>query len=324
MAAPDAIPPTGVIGLGEIGRGVAGALQRAGVALTVCDVRPEATEPFRDGATDATVAASPAGLAAASEVVLVAVVDDDQVRAVVTGPGGVLAGSRSGTVVLILSTVATTTVAEVAAEAAGHGVAVLDCGVSGGPGAAAEGQLVCMVGGPAGAVERARPVLDVVGSLVLHMGPLGAGLSAKLARNLVQYGSWLAAYEAQVLAEAAGVPLPLLARAIRESDRRIGGAATLMFRETAQPLQPDARADAGLVGPMTAAAGLARKDLGAALALADTLGVDLPLARMARDRGDRVFGLPSDDGAGTSGKAPLAGGDRDQGATWPAAHGKPA
>ena len=77
-----------------------------------------------------------------------------------------------------------------------------------------------------------------VGSLVLHMGPLGAGLSAKLARNLVQYGSWLAAYEAQVLAETAGIPLPLLAQAIRSSDRRIGGAATLMFRDTVRPSGP--------------------------------------------------------------------------------------
>ena len=67
------------------------------------------------------------------------------------------------------------------------------------------------------------------------MGPLGAGLAAKLARNLVQYGSWLAAYEGQVLAEAAGIELAKLATVIKASDARIGGASTLMFRTTVAP-----------------------------------------------------------------------------------------
>ena len=126
-----------------------------------------------------------------------------------------------------------------------------------------------------------RPVLDVISCLVLHMGPHGAGLSAKLARNLVQYGSWLAAFEAQELAEAAGIDLLKLGQAIRESDKRIGGASTLMFRTTAAPWPPDA--DAGLVGAMRAGSLLAHKDLAAALALGDELGVALPLA--ATDRG---------------------------------------
>ena len=276
------IPPTGVVGLGDIGRGVAGSLQAAGVDLTVCDVRPEATEPFDK------VAATPGELAAHCEVVVIAVVNDEQVRSVVAD---LLTGARAGTTIVIVSTVSTATVAEMA-EVAGPDVAVLDCGVSGGPGAAAEGQLVCMVGGDEAAVDRVRPVLDVLGSLVLHMGPLGAGLSAKLARNLVQYGSWLAAYEAQTLAEAAGISLPLLAQAIRESDKRIGGAATLMFRETARPLDPADRRDVGLIAPMQAASQLAHKDLRAALELAGTLGIDLPVASLTDEYCDRVFGVP--------------------------------
>ena len=96
-----------------------------------------------------------------------------------------------------------------------------------------------MVGGDAAVIERIRPVLDAFSSLVVHMGPLGAGLQAKLARNLVQYGSWLAAYEAQVLAEAAGIELAKLAQVIRASDKRIGGASTLMFRDTVGPCPPE-------------------------------------------------------------------------------------
>jgi 3-hydroxyisobutyrate dehydrogenase-like beta-hydroxyacid dehydrogenase len=287
----NSVPPTGVVGLGDIGRGLAGTLRKAGVDLTVCDVRPEAAEAFRDGAR---IAESPAELADHCDVVLVAVVDDAQVRTVVTGPSGVLSAGRRGGTVVVISTVTTDTVAAVADGAERHGVSVVDCGVSGGPGAAADGQLVCMVGGDPEAVERVRPVLDVVGSLVLHMGPLGAGLSAKLARNLVQYGSWLAAYEAQVLAEAAGIPLALLAQAIRESDKRIGGAATLMFRETAQPLRADLPGDVGLIAPMAAASRLAHKDLRAALSLATSLGVELPLALLTDECCDRLFGVAPD------------------------------
>lgn len=280
------VGPTGVIGLGEIGRGVAGTLQRSGVDLTVCDVRPEATEPF---AATSQVAATPAQLAGRCETVVIAVVDDAQVRQVLTGTRGVLTGAGKGTSVVIVSTIAVATVTEMAGSASEHGVVVVDCGVSGGPGAAADGSLVCMVGGDAAAVESVRPVLEVIGSLVLHMGPLGAGLSAKLARNVVQYGSWLAAYEAQVLAEAAGIDLVKLGRAIKASDARIGGASTLMFRDTVAPWP--AGTDAGLVGAMSAAASLAHKDLGAARRLADDLGVAMPLASLTDEYCDRIFGL---------------------------------
>jgi 3-hydroxyisobutyrate dehydrogenase len=130
------------------------------------------------------------------------------------------------------------------------------------------------------------------------MGTLGAGISAKLARNLVQYGSWLAAYEAQVLAEAAGIPLSLLAEAIRESDRLIGGASTLMFRDTVRPLRADRPADAGLIPPMAAASRLAHKDLAAAVTLGEAVGVNLPLARLTEALCDEIFGVGDGGGAG--------------------------
>jgi 3-hydroxyisobutyrate dehydrogenase len=221
--------------------------------------------------------------------VLVSVVNDDQVRSVLRGDAGVFAGARPGTTVVIVSTISTATVTELHAEGSTYGVTIVDCGVSGGPSAAASGELVCMVGGTADDVDRVRPVLDVISCLVLHMGPHGAGLSAKLARNLVQYGSWLAAFEAQELAEAADIDLLKLGQAIKESDKRIGGASTLMFRTTAAPWPTDA--DAGLVGAMRAASLLAHKDLAAARALGEELGVPLPLAALTDERCDRIFGL---------------------------------
>jgi len=290
-------PTAGVIGLGDIGRGVAGALARAGIGLTVCDIRAEATEPFADTAR---IAEGPADLAGTSDVIVVAVVNDAQVLSVLDGDAGALAGAKPGSAVVVVSTVSPDTVRTVAELAAARGVDVLDCGVSGGTVASAEGTLVSMLGGDEDVIDRVRPVLDAFSSLVVRMGPLGAGLQAKLARNLVQYASWLAAYEAQTLAEAAGIDLLKLAEVIRESDKWIGGSSRLMFRPTVAPVTAD---DPQLVvDALQAGAGLAHKDLQAALSLGERLGVSLPLAAMTEARVDAVFMLAPDPmgGAGTA------------------------
>jgi 3-hydroxyisobutyrate dehydrogenase-like beta-hydroxyacid dehydrogenase len=280
------VTTVGVIGLGDIGRGVADAVARAGLGLGVCDLRAEVTAPY---AASSLVAAVPAGLGADCDVVVVVVVNDRQVLAVLDGAEGALASMASGSTVVILSTVLPATIETVAALASAHGVDVVDCGVSGGPAAAAEGTLVAMVGGDPDVIERVRPVLDSFSSRVVHMGSLGAGLKAKLARNLVQYGSWLAAYEAQLLAEAAGIELSKLAEVIRESDKLIGGSSRLMFRDTVAPLPADTHP--GIVNAMAAGAALAHKDLQAAIALGRALDVELPLAVMTDARCDAVFGL---------------------------------
>jgi 3-hydroxyisobutyrate dehydrogenase-like beta-hydroxyacid dehydrogenase len=281
------VPRAGVIGLGGIGHGLATSLVQAGVTVAVCDLRQEATAPFREVAR---VAATPSDLAAHSDVVLVSVFNDQQVRAVLGGPDGVFAGAAPGTAVVILSTIPTSTVIDMRAEGAPHGVTVVDCGVSGGPDAASSGEWVCMIGGSAEEVDRVRPVLDVISCLVLHMGPPGAGLAAKLARNLITYGAWYAAFEAQQLAEAAGIDLVKLGQATRESDKRIGGASRLMFRDTTGPWPEDT--DAGLLGAMRAASDMAHKDLVTILEFGAQLGVALPMGELAERRCNRVFGFP--------------------------------
>jgi 3-hydroxyisobutyrate dehydrogenase len=283
------LPRAGVIGLGGIGHGLASSLVQAGVTVAVCDVREEATAAFRDGAR---LAATPAELAAHSDVVLVSVFDDLQVRAVLGGPDGVFAGAAPGTAVVILSTIPATTVDDMRAQGAPHGVTVVDCGVSGGPEAASSGEWVCMIGGSAEEVDRVRPVLDLISCLVLHMGRPGAGHAAKLARNLITYGAWYAAFEAQQLAEAAGIDLVKLGQATSESDKRIGGPSRLMFRTTTEPWPEDT--DAGLVGAMQAALDMAHKDLVTILEFGAQLGVALPMGELAERRCNRVFGFPDE------------------------------
>jgi 3-hydroxyisobutyrate dehydrogenase len=276
----------GVIGLGDIGGGVATSVSRAGLPLVVCDVRAEATDKYRPTAE---VADSPADLARRSDVVIVAVVNDAQVHAVLSGPGGALAAADPDTTVIVVSTISAPCVQAIGAEAAALGVPVIDCGVTGGPAAAASGDLVCMVGGDPAAIERVGPVFGAISSLAVTMGPFGTGLAAKLARNLITYGSWLAAFEGQQLAEAAGISLAQLAEVVKASDVHIGGASRLMFRSTVAPFtEAD---DQGLVGMMRTAASLAHKDLEAALELAASLDVDLPLATMTEHRADEIFGL---------------------------------
>jgi 3-hydroxyisobutyrate dehydrogenase-like beta-hydroxyacid dehydrogenase len=279
-------PGVGVVGLGAIGDGVAPSVLRQGLPLVVCDVRPEATAAY---AETAVVATSPVDLVGRSDVVVVAVVNDEQVHAVLSGPDGGLAAARDGTTFIVVSTISAACVQAIGAEAAALGVAVLDCGVTGGPDAAASGDLVCMVGGDPEAIERVGPVFDAISSLTVVMGPFGTGLAAKLARNLITYGSWLAAFEGQQLAEAAGIPLDKLAEVVKASDVHIGGASRLMFRPTVAPFTEDDHPM--LVGAMRSAASLAHKDLAAALELAEALDVDLPLAQMAERRTDEIFGL---------------------------------
>ncbi|HEX4864225.1 MAG TPA: NAD(P)-dependent oxidoreductase [Acidimicrobiales bacterium] len=277
----------GVIGLGEIGGSVVSAMVTAGHDVAVYDVRSAASDRYADRCRVATGAAD---LGRDAEAVFVAVLDDDQVRSVLIGPTGAVSTMRPGTTAVVLSTVSVAALRDVATVAHATGVSVVDCGVSGGPAAAAAGTFVSMVGGDEDEVAKVAPLIESFSSVVVvRIGPLGAGMEAKLARNVVQYGSWFAAYEAQRIAEAAGLDLLALSKVIRESDKLIGGASALMFRGTVEPFGPGD--DPALVEAMRSAAALARKDLRAAQALGNDLSVELPLVDLLEPRIGPVFGM---------------------------------
>ncbi|MDX1649981.1 MAG: NAD(P)-dependent oxidoreductase, partial [Myxococcota bacterium] len=191
----------GFVGLGHIGGVMAGRLLEAGLETTVFDVRPEAAAPL--AGKGAKTAGSARQLAAASDVVGVCVRDDADVRAVLGGPEGLLAGARPGLVVAVHSTILPPTVRALGEEAAAHEVALLDACVTGGPAGAAQGALVVMAGGEADALETARPYLDAFSRQVVHVGPLGSGAAVKLCNNLMTYLGFLSAFEATLLAREA-------------------------------------------------------------------------------------------------------------------------
>ena len=267
----------GFIGLGRIGAPMASHLLEWPDGLVVYDVRPEATAPF--GEKGAVVASSVGEVAERVDVVSLMVRDDDQVREVVHEIGGT---STSRVVVAVHSTVKPSTVETLAEQ-----LVIVDAPVTGGPMGAAAGSLAVLAGGDTDAVERCRPVFSRWASLILHVGPVGAGTRAKLARNLLTFVSYAAAGEAQRLAEAAGIDLRALAEAVRHSDRVTGGPGAIMLRDTAAPLTPDDP----LRAILSHARDLGEKDLAMALEFADEVGLELPFARLALERLGPSFGL---------------------------------
>lgn len=279
----------GFVGLGNIGRPMALRLaqqqEAADLELWVYDV---AQAPLAEAVSaGAQVADSVAALAARVDVLCVMVRDDDQVRDVLGEALGV-AGDRL--TVVIHSTVAPSTPAELAVTAARHGVRVLDAPVSGGAMGAADGTLALMVGGADDAFAAAEPVLRALGSKVVHAGPIGAGTKFKLARNMMHFIAFTAATEAQRLAEAAGLDLKELGDVVRHTDAITGGPGAIMHRETTATLDP---ADFWH-GVFTNVTSLGVKDLGFAIELAHQLGVDVPLAELAIDRLGPGLGLPDE------------------------------
>lgn len=265
----------GFIGLGNIGAPMATRLASWPDGLVVCDVRPEAVAPFVDGG--ATSAATPAETARAADRICVVVQDEAQVRDVVLGPDGVVAGASPGTVVAVHSTISAEGAEAVAADAAGHGVAVVDAPVSGGAMGAHEGTLAVMVGGADDAVARIAPVLERLGTLVVHMGPAGAGTRTKIARNLITFASFAVVGEAQRLAAGADLDLAKLGDVVRHSDRITGGPGAVMLRPDAGVMSDDD----GLRPIFEHTASLGAKDLELARELGEALGVDTPFAELA-------------------------------------------
>jgi len=262
----------GFVGVGNMGGAMAANALAAGHLVTVCDARADAFEALV--ALGARAAATPREVAMDAEVVSVVVMSGAQVEAVCLGPDGVLAGARAGAVVAVHSTVHPRAVHAVAA-AAPDGVAVLDAPISGGVRGARAATLCLMVGGDADAFTHSRPAFESMGNLVLHLGPLGAGLGAKLARNLVGYITLVGAAEGNALAAAAGVELDALYRI----EEHTGTLSPMMESLMRVPGGDDVYA-----ADLQPLIDLSEKDLDVTLEYAADLGLELPATALIRHK----------------------------------------
>ena len=275
-------PPSriGFVGVGRMGSALLQRVLDAGYRATLCDPSEQATAPFVAALPDRVRVASTAReAAAAADVVEVVVNTNEQLLEACLGVDGVLAGARSGTIVLIHSTVSHDTLHRLGDAASQRGVHVLDAMVSGARGHLSVGNLAVMVGGDAAAFARAKPVMDTFGSLVLHLGPRGSGLDAKLAINLFRYLCMAAGQEATRLAEGAGVGEAMAQLvAHTEANRYVGNAARLRMLESVPLRQRQKDAE------------LAQKDLRAAIARAAEVGMQLPSTELAVGLMHRLWG----------------------------------
>lgn len=188
----------GLIGVGAMGGPMGQNLLQAGYALTVYSrtrSRPEVERLLQAGAT---FAASPADVGRAAQTVITMVGNAQDAREVTAGLVETMA---SGSLIMAMETIDPATRRDLAAHAHHRGIGFLDAPVSGGTGGAQRGTLTIMVGGDPQVLERARPILNVLGSNIHHCGPVGTGSIAKLSNNWIYLSSMIAVIQSARMAQ---------------------------------------------------------------------------------------------------------------------------
>ena len=262
----------GIAGTGRMGAAIAARLLDRGHSVTVWNRSPGKTKPLADAG--AMVASTPQALSTAADCIITMLTDAAAIDATYRGQSGLLAGDVRGKLFIDMSTVRPEVETALAAKVKDKGAALIECPVGGTVGPAKEGKLFGFVGGDAGDVARAKPVLDELCHRVEHVGPVGAGASMKLAINLPLLVYYQALGEAlslcrgldiaparliDIFADTSGGPNMLKARGPAI-------AATLQGKET---------------NPVTFDVDLIRKDLRTMLEEAGAIGLSLPLAARA-------------------------------------------
>ena len=210
------MPRAGVIGLGNMGIGMAGSLLREGIPVTGFDLRAERLKLLTD--LGGTAATSSQAVGAASDLVFVMVLNGSQLLAVLKGANGLLEGMTAGSTVAVSATIKRAEVEEAADLCAQHNVNLLDCPVSGGQAGAEAGTLSMMVAGPKEVLAQHQQIFDAVGGKVLHVSPqAGQGQIVKAALQALIGVTFAGVLEALVLGCKAGIPGEVLQEAFRAS-----------------------------------------------------------------------------------------------------------
>lgn len=195
------IKTIGVIGLGNMGRGIAKNIAAAGFELIVWDM----SAPARDAFAGIARAAAPPAMAAGADLVIFVVPGSEQIDGMLDA---MLADAGPGLVLWDFTTSDPVHTKRLAARAAAAQVPYMDAGMTGGGAKGAdEGTMTLMIGGDAAVLERSRPVLEACAGTLIHLGPSGAGHTMKVVHNLITHTNFLACSEAGRLAEAAGIDL---------------------------------------------------------------------------------------------------------------------
>ncbi|EDY86118.1 tartronic semialdehyde reductase [gamma proteobacterium HTCC5015] len=276
----------GYIGLGLMGMPMASHLLSAGWEVRVWSRRPEAADPILS--KGAQWADSPATLAQQVDVLFTNVSDTPDVESVLLGEQGVIHGAHDGLIVVDNSTICADTTREIAAKLAERGVEFVDAPVSGGDVGAQAGTLSIMCGGKAAVIERLRPMLEVMGSSIVHIGDVGAGQVCKACNQILVAQQMAAVGESMMLAKAMGVD----AAKVREA--LLGGFAQSRILDIHGQRVLDQTFEPGFK------ARLHNKDMGLALGSARERELTLPGAELAAQHLRRMVevGLGDQDSSG--------------------------
>jgi 2-hydroxy-3-oxopropionate reductase len=257
----------GFVGLGIMGGPMAANLVKAGFEVVGHNRSPEAVRRLEAGGGRG--AASLAEAVRDAEVVVTMLPDSPDVEAVALGQDGIYATARPGALHVDMSTIRPEMARRLADAGRARGLRVLDAPVSGGQQGAVDGTLSIMVGGEAGDVAAARPVLDALGATVVHVGPAGAGQTVKAANQLIVAGTLGLVAEAVVFLEAAGVDT---GAAVEVLAGGLAGSA-ILERKGAAMLARDFTPGFRVA--------LHHKDMGIVTAAAREAGVVIPLGAVA-------------------------------------------
>jgi 3-hydroxyisobutyrate dehydrogenase len=260
----------GFIGLGNMGSGMAGNIQKADYPLVVYDIREQITRSFVE--RGARPASSPAEVARLSDITFTSLPGPKEVEEVAIGAQGVLEGIKPGGIYVDLSTSRPTLIRRLEPLFRQKGAHVLDAPVSGGKTGAATRNLAVMVGGEREIYERIKPILDAFGDKVFYAGSIGAGSVAKLVHNMIGHGIRQAIAEGLTLGVKAGVDAESLWECVRRGamGRMSGlheGIPKTVFR--------------GQFEPASFALSLSRKDIALATELGREFNVPMPVANIA-------------------------------------------
>jgi 3-hydroxyisobutyrate dehydrogenase len=260
-------PRIGFIGLGVMGLPMAGHLAAAGYPLTVNDISAESMARLKQAHPVATLADSAQAVAAMSDIVITMLPSGREVKAVALGPKGILQGFKPGGLLLDTSSSEPEFTKEISQGLAVGGVTMVDAPVSGAEAGAIAAELVFMVGGESGAVARVKPLLDVLGRKMFHLGPVGSGHAMKSINNLITSVTFLATAEGLVIGKAYGLDPAVMNDVLNESTgmswiSRTHISQRILSRRFDDPFKLD----------------LMVKDINIALRLAEGLKLDLPLS----------------------------------------------
>ncbi|PZC46345.1 MAG: 3-hydroxyisobutyrate dehydrogenase [Chloroflexi bacterium] len=266
----------GFIGLGTMGGPMATNLIKAGHDLTIYDINGEAVEAI--ASLGAKVAGSAREATEGVEVVICMLPASQHVVAAANGPDGFIAGLRSGTTVIDMSTIDPDTTRKVAEAVTAAGARMLDGPVSGGSAGAISATLTIMVGGDADLLEAQYDLLSAMGTNIIHCGSIGMGETVKLANNLVAAVAMVGVAEAFALGVAKGADPQVMFDVMSKSS---GNCWPLETRCPVPGVVADSPASHGFApGFMT---DLMYKDLGLALAAGSEVKLPMTMAAVARE-----------------------------------------